>query len=181
MKKILLGITGSVAAKLTPKTIESITGSGYEIKVVATKPSLYFWNPKNVSAQVFQDEDEWPGQAYIKDQPVLHIELRDWADVFLIAPLTVNTLAKVANGICDNLLTTVARAWIPSKPMIVAPAMNTQMWLNPITKKHLADIEKYYRAEIIYPIDKKLACGEKGPGAMAELSTIVEILNGVVL
>ena len=177
MKKILLGITGSVAAKLTPKLAKSIVEVGYEIRIVTTQSSLYFWNPKDVIMQVLQDADEWPGEIYIKDQPVLHIELRDWADAFLIAPLTANTLAKISNGICDNLLTTVAKAWVLSKPMLIAPAMNTQMWLNPITKKHLADLKKYYRTQIIYPINKKLACGEEGPGAMAELSTIMEKLN----
>lgn len=70
----------------------------------------------------------------------MHIELRKWADCLLIAPLSANTMAKISNGLCDNLLTNVARAWDYNKPMILAPAMNTMMYENPITKKQITKL-----------------------------------------
>ena len=181
MKKILLGVTGSVAAKLTPKLVNLLETSRYEVRVVTTEESLYFWDPKVVTVPVFRDADEWSGFGYIKDQLIPHIALRDWADVFLIAPLTANTLAKMVCGICDNLITSVVRAWPLEKPLIVAPSMNTQMWLKPITNRHLTNLVEDYHAEIIYPIEKKLACGEHGVGAMAELSTILMTLQKTIV
>src|SRR5207249_4147638 len=85
--------------------------------------------------------DEWPGQhagqVYQRGDEVLHIQLRRWAELFLIAPLDANTLAKLASGLSDNCLTCVWRAWEPSRPVVLAPAMNTLMWENPLTRRHL--------------------------------------------
>ncbi|MFA5986456.1 MAG: flavoprotein [Parcubacteria group bacterium] len=181
MKKILLGVTGSVAAKLTPKLVNLLETSRYEVRVVATEWSLYFWDPKTVTVPVFREADEWSGFSYIKDQPILHIDLCNWADVFLIAPLTANTLAKMACGICDNLITSVIRAWPLEKSLAVAPSMNTHMWLKPLTNRHVANLVNDYHAEIIYPIEKQLACGEYGIGAMAELSTIMATLEQIIV
>src|SRR5207302_2037596 len=93
---------------------------------------------------VILDEDEWPGskrgQHYRRDDPVLHIELRRWADVLLIAPLDANTLAKLANGLADNCLTCVWRAWDLARPVLLAPAMNTLMWEHRLTTRHLRQL-----------------------------------------
>src|SRR5204862_6344568 len=90
------------------------------------------------------DADEWPGRGqgghYRRDDQVLHIELRRWADVLVIAPLDANTLAKLANGLTDNCLTCVWRAWEPSRPAVLAPAMNTLMWRHPATARHLRQL-----------------------------------------
>jgi phosphopantothenoylcysteine decarboxylase len=90
---------------------------------------------------VILDEDEWPGQdigrRYKRDDLVLHIELRRWGDLLLIAPLDANTLAKLAAGLSDNCLTCVWRAWDPNRPVMLAPAMNTLMWEHPMTAHHL--------------------------------------------
>ncbi len=181
MKQILLGVTGSVAAKLTPKLANLLEKADYAVRIVATEPSFYFWDPQDVMIPIFREADEWPGIGYIKDQPIPHIALRDWADVFLIAPLTANTLAKMAFGICDNLITSTVRAWQPEKPLLVAPSMNTHMWLSPLTTQHLTNLANCYHLEIISPIEKKLACGEQGIGAMAELSTIMATLEQTII
>jgi phosphopantothenoylcysteine decarboxylase len=91
----------------------------------------------------------------------------------LIAPLSSNSLAKMATGICDNLVTCVVKAWDRSKPMLVAPAMNTFMWENPLTAQHLEVIKHVYNAEVIDTVYKVLACGDEGFGAMAEFGSIV--------
>ena len=134
---VLLGMTGSVAAIKTPVLYQALREAGHTVRIVATKASTYFFDPANLSstpngrrdpAIVSLDEDEWPGERYERDAPVLHIELRRWADLFLIAPLDANTLAKLACGLADNCLTCVWRAWDITRPVVLAPAMNTLMW-----------------------------------------------------
>src|SRR5205807_1588870 len=100
--------------------------------------------PERNPEVVYLDEDEWPGrragQRYQREDPVLHIELRRWADVLLIAPLDANTLAKLATGLADNCLTCVWRAWDANRPVVLAPAMNTLMWDHPLTGRHLQQL-----------------------------------------
>lgn len=211
MAKVLLGVTGSVAAIRTPALYDALKQAGHAVKVVATQAALYFFDaaaldpanparPERNPAVLVLDEDEWPGWAagrrYQRDDPVLHIELRRWAEVLLIAPLDANTLAKLANGLADNCLTSVWRAWDPSRPTILAPAMNTLMWEHALSARHLRqlaadagagpvpehlDLEglvgwinaQDLRLRIVPPQNKRLACGDVGIGAMAELSDLV--------
>uniref|UniRef100_A0A672V1W6 Phosphopantothenoylcysteine decarboxylase n=1 Tax=Strigops habroptila TaxID=2489341 RepID=A0A672V1W6_STRHB len=117
----------------------------------------------------------WQGRS----DPVLHIELRRWADLMLVAPLDANTLAKLANGICDNLLTCVIRAWDLSKPLFFCPAMNTAMWEHPLTAQHVEQLKGFGYTEIPCVV-KKLVCGDEGRGAMAEVWTIVESVKRIL-
>lgn len=174
---ILLGITGSVAAGLIPKLVAELSAVGHEIVIVPTKSSLYFWDKKTVNVEIYEEKHEWPGERYEKGDDVMHINLRDWADVLLIAPLTANTLAKMANGLSDNFLTSIIRAWDRENEIVIAPAMNTKMWEHPITEEHLDKLQKWYKLHIIYPVSKKLACGETGVGAMAPISEIINKIN----
>ena len=127
----------------------------------------------------FCDDDEWSSWSK-RDDPVLHIELRKWADLMLISPLDANTLAKLSNGLCDNLLTCIVRAWdldnINSKPIMIAPAMNTAMFRHPLTKIQLDILVKNFGFTLIDPIEKKLMCGDIGLGAMASVDTLVNVL-----
>ena len=105
-----------------------------------------------------------------------HIQLRRWADIVLIAPLSANTLAKLSNGICDNLLTSLMRALNPNRTKVyVFPAMNTHMWDHPFTAKQL-EILKSINYQVIGPIGKLLACGDIGLGAMTEWQDIVRLV-----
>ncbi|XP_045892374.1 phosphopantothenoylcysteine decarboxylase isoform X2 [Micropterus dolomieu] len=117
-----------------------------------------------------------PGLWTQRSDPVLHIELRRWADLLVIAPLDANTLGKIANGICDNLLTCVVRAWDTSRPLLFCPAMNTAMWQHPITAQQVSRLTEFGYVEIPC-IAKKLVCGDEGKGAMAEVSTIVSVVE----
>ncbi|OGF27827.1 hypothetical protein A2331_07015 [Candidatus Falkowbacteria bacterium RIFOXYB2_FULL_34_18] len=174
---ILFGVTGSVAAGLVPKMVAELLKNKHDIVIVPTKNSLYFWDKESVNIQIYEEEHEWPGKKYEKGSDVLHINLRDWADVLLLAPLTANTLAKIANGLADNLLTSIIRAWDVKNEIIIAPAMNTKMWEHPATKEHLDRLNRWYKLNIIHPVSKKLACGETGVGAMAPISEIVKEIN----
>ncbi|XP_045755637.1 phosphopantothenoylcysteine decarboxylase isoform X2 [Mirounga angustirostris] len=113
-----------------------------------------------------------PGMWKCRSDPVLHIDLRRWADLMLVAPLDANTLGKVASGICDNLLTCVIRAWDCRKPLLFCPAMNTVMWEHPITAQQVGQLKAFGYVEIPC-VAKKLVCGDQGLGAMAEVGTIV--------
>lgn len=168
---ILHGFTGSIATILAKKFSDSYNKKGWNHSAIITKNVL---NLKDDGYYFFQtvltDETEW--DVYETDKKVLHVDLVKWADVFVIAPLSANTLAKLANGICDNLLTCVARAWDFKKPFIVAPAMNTNMWTHPVTKEHLEKI-KSWGIEIVEPVEKTLFCGDTGIGAMANVEDII--------
>ena len=198
MANILLGVTGSVAAVKTPELAAKLRAAGHDVRVVATAAALYFFDPAAVG-EVVTDADEWPGREegrrWRRDDRVPHIDLRRWADLLIIAPLDANTLAKLAAGLCDNCLTCVWRAWEPTRPVVLAPAMNTLMWEHPLTRRHLqqlaadagVEVEGSADAEtmmeqinaaggplrVVPPVSKKLACGDVGVGAMAEVTEIV--------
>ncbi|MCO5591479.1 hypothetical protein L7F22_045462 [Adiantum nelumboides] len=165
--RIILAASGSVAAIKFGVLADSLLDWA-EVRAVATRSALHFIDSQSLSPSVklYVDEDEWTSWAKIGDD-VLHIELRKWADAMVIAPLSANTLAKVAGGLCDNLLTCLVRAWDCSKPVFVAPAMNTFMWENPFTQRHLESV-KDLGFVMISPIPMKLACGDYGNGATAE-------------
>jgi phosphopantothenoylcysteine decarboxylase len=210
MAKVLLGVTGSVAAIKTPLLYTALKGAGQAVRVVATRASLYFFDPAELDplpsnpprrnpAVVSLDDDEWPGRDtgrhWQRGDPVLHIELRRWADMLVIAPLDANTLAKLACGLADNCLTCAWRAWEPARPVVLAPAMNTLMWQHPLTARHLRqlaaeegqqapaelsldDLPDWItghcrRLRIVGPVTKVLACGDEGVGAMAAVEEIV--------
>jgi phosphopantothenoylcysteine decarboxylase len=201
MANILLGATGSVAAIRVPELYRQLRLAGHAVKVVATRAALYFFDPAALDREVVVlDEDEWPGRdegrLWQRDEPVLHIELRRWADLFAVAPLDANTLAKLAHGLSDNCLTCVWRAWDTTRPVVLAPAMNTLMWLHPLTGRHLRQLaadcgggeapagldldelvawinERCSRLRIVGPQSKRLACGDVGVGAMADVEEIV--------
>ncbi|XP_030586952.1 phosphopantothenoylcysteine decarboxylase [Archocentrus centrarchus] len=173
---VLVGVTGSVAALKLPLLVSQLLElSGVDVRVVTTEHAKHFYNPAEVSVKIYSDEDEWELWTQRSD-PVLHIELRRWADLLVIAPMDANTLGKIANGICDNLLTCVVRAWDTSRPLLFCPAMNTAMWLHPITAQQVSRLKEFGYVEIPC-IAKKLVCGDEGKGAMAEVSTIVGVVK----
>ncbi|GAB4858859.1 Phosphopantothenoylcysteine decarboxylase [Ancistrocladus abbreviatus] len=169
--RILLAASGSVAAIKFANLCHCFS-EWAEVKAVASKAALHFIDRAAIPNEValYTDEDEWSSWRKIGDN-VLHIELRRWADIMVIAPLSANTLGKIAGGLCDNLLTCVVRAWDYNKPLFVAPAMNTFMWNNPFTERHLVLIDEL-GITLIPPVTKRLACGDYGNGAMAEPSLI---------
>jgi phosphopantothenoylcysteine decarboxylase len=202
MANVLLGATGSVAAVRIPALFDALTAAGHVVKVVATNAATYFFDATEIRANgsLILDEDEWPGRAdgehYARGDSVMHIELRKWADIFAIAPLDANTLAKLAVGLCDNCLTCVWRAWDTARPVVLAPAMNTLMWQNAFTRRHLRSLaadagaghipahlsddaliqqinDRSPTLRVVGPITKALACGDTGVGAMAEVADVV--------
>nr|CAD2208169.1 unnamed protein product [Meloidogyne enterolobii] len=177
---IILAVTGSVAAIKTNELIQELKRQSppnkLVVKVVTTQSALNFFDPKEMGdVTVYEDRDEW-NMWKKRGDPVLHIELRKWADSLVIAPLDANTLAKIANGFSDNLVTSLIRAWDQKKLLYFAPAMNTAMWENPLTYQHLKTLKELLLYREIPPIEKELMCGDKGYGAMASPQMIASIL-----
>ncbi|XP_033099259.1 phosphopantothenoylcysteine decarboxylase-like [Anneissia japonica] len=179
IKHLLVGCTGSVASIKIPQLVTELCKlNQVEIQVVCTNSATHFFDPSKLEVQVFRDEDEWMTWSKISD-PVLHIELRKWADLMIIAPLDANTLAKLSQGLCDNLLTCIVRAWDMGKPLLFCPAMNTHMWQHPVTNTHIETLKSWGYTEIPC-IEKHLACGDTGFGAMAEIHSIVQATKDIL-
>jgi len=184
---IILGLTGSVAATLAPKLVQRLLKLG-NVAVVTTERAKEFYRPLELQAMAmglpnltyYDDATEWLLWKR-KGDPVQHIDLRKWGHVLVIAPLTANTLAKMANGIADNLLTSIVRAWDYNKPMILAPAMNTLMMEHPLTERQLQAVRDFdwqsdsgnKNVVVVNPVEKVLACGDEGTGAMASIEDVV--------
>jgi len=176
---ILLGLTGSIAVIKAHELCLLLNKLGC-VRVVYTKNVTKFININDISDvvdKIYSDKQEWNMWKKRGDK-VLHIEIQKWADILIIAPLTANTLSKISNGICDNLLTSIIVAWDFQKPFIIAPAMNKFMWKNPIIIKNLEKI-KLLKIKIISPIIKRLACGDISIGAMAEVESISGIISNI--
>ncbi|KIL55969.1 hypothetical protein M378DRAFT_17486 [Amanita muscaria Koide BX008] len=197
---VVLITTGSVASIKAPLIIkELLSYDKVKVEVVATKPSLAFYSKEDAQragSRVWTDDDEWSDSFNIGD-PILHIELRRWADVVLVAPCSANTLSKIAHGLCDNLVvcrvlpqstsaelalaaappqTSLLRALAPTTPTYIFPAMNTLMYEHPLTAEHLRIVRDVVRYQVVGPIGKNLACGDVGVGAMTEWRDIVQIV-----
>ncbi len=166
--RILVGISGGIAAYKLPQLVRELRKRGCETKVVLTgsaRPLVGEEALRTVSGNpVFSDTAP---TAYDMD----HIRLAQWASVMLICPATANTIAKIAHGIADNLLTTLALAF--DGPVVVAPAMNSAMWKKEVTRRNVSALAA--RGMQVLPVeDGELACGDSGPGRMLNIESIVD-------
>ena len=168
-KKLLIGITGGIAAYKIPQLVRLYKKNGAEVKVVMTPSAENFVT--KLTLQCVSNNDVYVNHFEIEEYKPEHISLCDWADVFVIAPATANTISKISNGICDNLLTSIACAF--KKQILFAPAMNTGMWENKFVQENISKL-KSAGYEIIEPNSGFLACGTEGKGRMAEPEEILE-------
>ena len=177
--KILIGVTSSIAAYRIPNLVSMLKKEDFEIKTIVTEHAKAFVAPQALAVMsqnpCLSDADEWNNT-----NNVLHIELAKWCDAYLLAPLSANTLAKIANGFCDNLLTSTVRA-LGGKPLIIAPAMNTAMWENPISQMHIKQCKQIYNLQVIEPVSKRLADGDTGIGGLAEDETIISEIRNLII
>jgi len=175
-RKILLGVTGSIAAYKSAYLARELMKTGAEVRVVMTSSATQF-----ISSLTFANLTKYPVAVEMFDDSAQqggawHIHLANWCDIMLIAPITASTLGKLANGICDNALVTVATALPRSKKLVVAPAMDSEMWLHPSTQRNI-DILKSYGCNIIPPADGELSSGLTGPGRFPEIVDIISYIH----
>ena len=166
-KHILLGITGGIAAYKICTLIRNFKKSGAEVKIIATPNALNFVT--KLTLQNLSQSEVYVEEFDVKNWKPEHISLSDWADIMLIAPATANTISKIAQGIADNLLTSVACAF--SKKMLIAPAMNVNMWNNNAVQNNMKILQKR-GIEILEPESGFLACGYMGKGRLCSLDKI---------
>ena len=168
-KKILIGITGGIAAYKIPHLIRLYKKAGAEVRVVMTPAAENFVT--KLTLQSVSNNEVYVSHFEIDEYKPEHISLCDWADIFVIAPVTANTISKIANGICDNLLTATACAF--KKPILFVPSMNTGMWENAFVQDNINKL-KAAGYEILEPDTGFLACGTEGKGRMCEPEDIME-------
>jgi len=168
-KKILIGITGGIAAYKTCELIRKLIKFNAEVKVVITPSAKEFVT--ETTLRTLTRNPVYCEQFDVLDWKPEHISLADSADLFLIVPASANTIGKIANGICDNLLTSLVAAF--NKPIILAPAMNCNMWENSFVQENITKLEKagFY---IIPPESGDLACGYEGTGRLANIDKILD-------
>jgi phosphopantothenoylcysteine decarboxylase/phosphopantothenate--cysteine ligase len=184
-KKILIGVCGGIAAYKVCSLVNLFKKEGATVKVMMTKAATNF-----VALLTFQSLTE--NLVYqdmfdlIEEGEIEHISLAKWADVIVLAPATANTIGKIALGIADNLVTTTIIALPRETPVIVAPAMNTNMWQNPIVQKNIKLLEGIKREKgsdkyiVVGPGKGKLACGDEGEGVLIDLKQIIKTTKEVL-
>ena len=170
-KKILIAVTGSIAAYKIALLVRLFVKNGAEVKVIMTKAATQFIPALTLSTlsknEVLQD-------LYNKDIWANHVLLGRWADVMLVAPASCNTIAKMANGVCDNILLAVYLS--ATCPVFIAPAMDQDMWLHPSTKKNISTLQTF--GNYILPvISGELASGLSGEGRMMEPENILDFFD----
>ncbi|KAL5353220.1 hypothetical protein V496_00823 [Pseudogymnoascus sp. VKM F-4515 (FW-2607)] len=193
---LLLAASGSVATVKLPSIINALKDyPNLSIRVILTKAAAHFLGGQsseqptiaalaalpNVDA-VHQDEDEWVAP-WTRGAEILHIELRRWAHLLVVAPMSANLLAKITGGLCDNLLTNTIRAWDvaasdqKAASILVAPAMNDRMFSHPLTATQLSILGGWPWFEILPAQVKLLACGDLGQGGMCDWNEIVRVIE----
>ncbi len=174
--KVLLAVSGGIAAFKAVDLASKLTGEGVSVKTVMTEAACNLIGPKSfegvTGSSVFTSLWQTGGPEAIR-----HIGLVDWADMIVVAPATANTIAKFANGICDDLVSTVlCVCW--SKPIILAPAMNVDMWQNPAVQKNVSAL-KEMGIQMTGPATGRLACGVLAEGRMSEPTEIIESIKAL--
>jgi len=175
-KQILLGVTGGIAAYRACDLVRDFIKQGAEVRAVMSANACKFIAPltlevltnHSVHTDIF--DEEIPGE-------VLHIALAKWSHLVLIAPATANIIGKIAAGIADDLLTTIVMALPQNTPVAFAPAMNVEMWNNPIVQKNIAFLESLGKYHFIQPEEGLLACGDVGKGKIADNDVILEAVK----
>ncbi|EPY32835.1 phosphopantothenoylcysteine decarboxylase [Angomonas deanei] len=203
---LLLLVTGSVAAIKLGLFLDAIADEACHVRMVTTKTALYFLQRAAPSKtgipfqSIISDEAEWASWNTPGDS-VLHIDLREWADLVVVLPLDANSLAKISLGLCDNLVSCILRAWrVRERPVLVCPAMNTAMWDHPVTGTQLHTLQSWYSHhkgeeihtaapdrlpssyedslfQVVGPVTKRLACGDVGNGGMAAVDDIATVVR----
>ena len=172
-KRILLGVTGSIAAYKTPLLVRELIKRGAFVKVIMTPSAKEFVSPmvmsnlshNEVIIDMFDNSNQTSG--------AWHIKYAHESDLMIIAPCSASTLGKIAHGICDNALVTLAIALEPSIPLLISPAMDTTMWLHPATQRAVSIVQND-GAIIIPPAEGDLSSGLIGPGRMPEINDLVD-------
>lgn len=175
--KVLLGVCGGIAAYRACDLVRGLREAGHEVSVVMTAAATRFVTPltfatlsgRPVGAALFDEAGSEDGAR----QEIDHIRLARWPDLVLVAPATAHTIARFAHGMADDLLSTVVLATRREVPILLAPAMNTAMWENPLVQRNMELLVGTESFHVVAPVAKTLACGEVGVGGLADEDTLL--------
>lgn len=176
MTKILIAVTGGIAAYKVPSIVSALINDGHEVKVMMTKTAEKFVTPLSL-ATMSKNRVYTEDFFYAADGHVYHIELADWANIIAVIPATYNTFSKITQKIADNMVTSTIAAIPPNKKILIFPAMNMHMWNNlelPVFEK----FNKYTKGNmtIFKPASGKQACGTVGIGKLLSTKEIIDII-----
>ena len=177
-RRVLIGVGGGIAAYKVCEVVSTLFKSGVQVRTIVTQAAQAFITPLTLTtlsrSPAYTDQDFWQP---IHTRPV-HIELGEWAELLVVAPLTANTLGKLANGLADNLLTNTVLA--SRCPVLVAPAMNTEMWEQSSVQRNWRQLLSDSRYHSVGPAAGLLACDRVGSGRMAEPGEIVAAVRSLL-
>lgn len=178
MAKITLAVSGSISAYKAADLTSQLTKAGHEVTVIMTKAATAFITPLTLQAL---SKNLVHTDIMLEENPasIKHIDVAKETELFLVAPASANTIAKLAHGLADDMLSAVALAIPAGVPKLIAPAMNTNMYLNLATQDNLEKLARYGYQEI-KPREALLACGDFGTGALAELDVILKRVKEIL-
>ena len=177
-KSITLAITGSISAYKAADLTNQLIKLGYDIHVLMTESATKFITP--LTLQVLSKKPVYLDVMKEETPNIInHIDIGKQTDLFLVAPASANTIAHLAHGFADNMVTATALALPLSVSKLIAPAMNTKMYNNPLTQRNLTTL-KEIGYQVIEPRTSQLACGDIGRGALAELDVIIEAVQRII-
>jgi phosphopantothenoylcysteine decarboxylase / phosphopantothenate---cysteine ligase len=180
--KIVLGVSGSIASYKSFDLARLLVRSGHEVRVVLTHGALEFIRPETFRyigvQEVYLPQDDFKPEYLKPGATVLHIELAKWADKLIFAPLSANTLSRLALGLNNDLLGSLYLA-IGTKPVLLFPAMNTNMWSQPRIQDHVRSLQKLPHMHVINPVSGLLACGDIGAGKFPEVEAVVDLVETI--
>jgi len=178
-KKILLGVTGGIAAYKALELTRLLVKAGSTVRVVMTRHATAFVTPLSF-ATLSGNTVGLELMDLTGEREIGHVEVARWADVAAVAPATANILGKLAHGLADDLLSTALLALPETTPLVLAPAMNTRMWQNPAVRRNVELLRQLLgdRLTLVDPVDRELACGEQGIGALADVAEIAAAVLG---
>jgi len=175
-KRILLGVSGSIAAYKSPLLLRELIKNGADVKVIMTPSSENFVSKMVLSNLSRNDVICDMFDKTMQTSGAWHIKLAHECDLMIIAPCSASTLGKLANAVCDNALVTIAIALEPSVPLLISPAMDSTMWLHPATQRVVRTVQND-GAIIIPPVEGDLSSGLTGPGRFPEINDIMKQIS----
>lgn len=171
---VLLCVTGGIAAYRACELVSLTVKRGHAVRVVMTRSA-----PSFVGPTTFEALSGHPVMTDTFADALAHIEWAKWADVGVVAPASANFLGKLACGLADDAPSTVLMALPRGRRVVLAPAMNTEMWLNPVVSRNMRWLDELGRYDVVAPTEKRLACGDVGPGGLAEPADILAHIEAV--
>ena len=172
---LLLCVSGGIAVYKACELTSLAIKAGHDVRVVMSRRATDFVGPLTFAGLTGS-----PVLTDASEEAMDHIDHAKWADVACVAPLTANTLGKLACGLCDDVLTTTLMALPAGKRVVLGPAMNTEMWQNPVVQRNLGWLAELGRYDVVAPTTKRLACGDVGPGGLAEPADLLDACERVL-